>query len=95
MLDRYPHTAEIKYTTMVDDGSGIPVEETVTIDIPKGRYDPEVGNKTKVDYSAKFYCPNLLTERFKYDGAKLIFSGMEFVIINLFEYQTHCEIWLE
>lgn len=94
MLDRYPHTAEIKYTTTVDDGSGIPVEETVTIDIPKGRYDPGTGNKN-LDYSGKFYCPTISKDRFKYDGAKLIFSGMEFVIVNLFEYQTHCEIWLE
>ncbi|WP_417444642.1 hypothetical protein [Joostella sp.] len=94
MLKRYPHSAQIKYTTSIDDGSGIPTTEPVTIDIEEGRYDP-TGQNTNLDYSAKFYCPTLSVNRFQYDGAKLVFAGKTFSIVNLFNYQTHCEIWLE
>lgn len=94
MLNRYPHSAQIFYATEIDSGSGIPTTQTVKIEIPEGRYDP-VGQDKDLDYSAKFYCPNMSTTRFQYDGAKLVFSGKQFNIINLFEYQTHVEIWLE
>lgn len=94
MLNRYPHTAQIEYTTEIDNGSGIPEIQTVTIDIPEGRYDPHPGFSKDVEYSAKFYCP-VIGDPFQFDGAVLIFQGKRFSIVNLFNYQTHCEVWLD
>lgn len=94
MIKRYPHTATIKINKEIDNGTGIPEIENKEISI-KGRYEP-TGQSKNIDYKAKFYCPKIEDlSFFQADGAKLIFNGKTFVIVNLFNYQTHCEIWLE
>ncbi len=94
MIKRYPHKAVIKINTEIDNGTAIPdvVDKEITL---QGRYEP-TGQSKNIDYKAKFYCPKIDgLSFFEVDGTQLIFEGKTFVITNLFNYQTHCEIWLE
>lgn len=93
MLRRYPHTAKIIVTTETPNAGGIPTKSTQEI-ILQGRYEPAGQNKA-LDYSAKFYCKNLSGNVFQYDGQPFEYEGKRFKIVQLYPYQTHCEIWLE
>lgn len=93
MLKRYPHTGKIIIKTKVDDSSGIPTYEDVETDII-GRYEPASQNKT-LDYSGKFYCAKNAIDPFDVDGQPFFYEGRQFKIVQLHNYQTHCEIWLE
>lgn len=95
MLDRYPHIATITIETEEESASGIPTisESSFTV---KGRYEPN-SQMTSLNYSAKYYCkrldvldenPNAL------DGQKL-FLNRTIGISQAWNYQTHCEIWLD
>ncbi|WP_167596623.1 hypothetical protein [Leeuwenhoekiella sp. ZYFB001] len=96
-MRRYPHTAKIKIETTSD--GPIPEVTTTTIDL-KGRYEPnsQSGGNTSLDYSAKWYCP-VITEvdvnAKVLDGNKLEFNGSFIGISRAWNYQTHCEIWLD
>lgn len=116
MLKRYPHTAKIIVTTEVDSDDGINDTSEIEVDVV-GRFEP-VSQKKTIDYSAKYYCKDMvklitkLVEQgffiegfiheegenlkpFQVDGHRFIFNGKQFKIVQLFPYQTHCEIWLE
>ena len=93
MLRRYPHIGKIIVNQETANANGIPTITPSEI-IIKGRYEP-TGQKKALDYSAKFYCANFETNVFQYDGATFIYEGKQFKIVQLFPYQTHCEIWLD
>ncbi len=91
---RYPHSATIKVKTLV--GEPFPEEVITTLDV-KGRYEPNANNKS-LDYSAKFYCPliDLLKEdAHALDGQTMIINGRTIGISTAWNYQIHCEIWLD
>lgn len=93
MLKRYPHIGKIKISTETDNGTSIPdiIESEIEV---KGRYEPN-GSSKNLDYKSKFYCkPNSILQ-FDVDGQKFIFEEKQFKIVQLHNYQTHCEIWLE
>lgn len=93
MFTRYPHTGIIRTITENEQTDGI--SEFVTADVNiKGRFEPTSQNKN-IDYSAKFYCKTVDVEGFEVDGHQFIYNGKQFKIVQLFNYQTHCEIWLE
>ena len=93
-MRRYPHEATIEIETV---GEGPIPEVTTTTLVLIGRYEPNRGNKY-LDYSAKFYCP-FITEvdvnAKALDGQKLEFNGSFIRISRAWNYQTHCEIWLD
>lgn len=93
MLKRYPHIGKIKISTETDNGTSTPNIAESEIDV-KGRYEP-VGQNKALDYSAKFYCKTNSINQFDVDGQKFIFEGKQFKIVQLHNYQSHCEIWLE
>lgn len=99
MIDRYPHTAVVKISTESNDP--IPVISKSEFTIEKGRYEPAngVGGGTNnLNYSAKFYCPILpqLKETPHFlDGQKLFVNGKTIGIAKAWNYQSHCEIWLD
>ncbi|WP_142783353.1 hypothetical protein [Changchengzhania lutea] len=93
MITRYPHTGKIVVATEVDNADGISTSTKVET-ILQGRFEPNSQQKT-LDYSAKFYCKNFGANVFQYDGQNFVFNGKQFKIVQLFPYQTHCEIWLE
>ena len=93
-MRRYPHTATITIETVSDDP--IPVVTSTTLEI-KGRYEP-AGQRKDLDQSAKFYCdrldilkdnPNAL------NGKEMLFEGRTIGISQAWNYQMHCEIWLD
>lgn len=97
MITRYPHTATVKVTTQTDsDGDGI--KETTTNDVTiKGRYEPN-GRNNSLDYSAKFFCsklPELEANPHLFDGLTMFINGRSIGISKAWNYQTHCEIWLD
>lgn len=95
MIARYPHTATIKVSEESDDL--IPVinqtdEFTVT-----GRFEPKIEN-SKVEYSGKFFCKRLSqleNNQQALDGAAFYFQSVKMQIIKAFNYQKHCEIWVD
>ena len=96
MIKRYPHKATIKIETT--SGGPIPEVTTTTIET-EGRYEPnsQSGNRN-LDYSAKWYCPviyELDLNAKMLDGQKLEFNGSFIGISKAWNYQTHCEIWLD
>lgn len=93
MIKRYPHTATIKNNTETDSETIFSTVNETTIEI-KGRYEPSL-QKNRVDFSGKFYCDILDVSQFSLDGKILIFEGKQFKIVQLHNYQKHCEIWLE
>lgn len=93
MLTRYPHTGTIRTITENDQADGITTLDPTDIEV-SGRYEP-VGQKKALDYSAKWYCKQLSLTPFSKDGHLFIYNGKQFKIVQIFEYQTHCEIWLE
>jgi len=93
MFKRYPHTGKIVISKETDNGTGIPVKIDTEIEIT-GRYEP-VGQKKALDYSAKFYCKTNDIIQFEVDGQKFLYNGKQFKIVQLHNYQSHCEIWLE
>lgn len=93
MFKRYPHKAKIVISKETDNGSGIPQLTDTEIELI-GRYEPSGQNKA-LDYKAKFYCKLLDLKPFEVDGQKLIYNDKQFKIVQLHNYQTHCEIWLE
>lgn len=91
---RYPDIAELIYTTISSTDSDGNIEvDTETLEI-EGRYEPKVGGKN-LDYSGKFYCEKLNLEQFKLDNSKLVINEMEFRVTHLYNYQKHCEIWVQ
>lgn len=97
---RYPHTATLVIKTAKDEkgvkldihGDAIGIEP---IEIPlKGRYEPS-SNNSKFDYSAKFFTPLFNVGPFEKDGHFLKYEGRELLVVQIFPYQTHCEIWVE
>lgn len=93
IITRYPHTAKIIVTTESDSADGIPDTTPTEIDL-KGRFEPASQVKN-IDYSAKFYCKSIDVDAFQVDGQQFVYKGKYFKITQLFNYQTHCEIWLE
>tara|TARA_Y100001963_G_C6730766_1_gene423784 strand:+ start:527 stop:811 length:285 start_codon:yes stop_codon:yes gene_type:complete len=94
MIQRYPHTGVIEIETLSKDP--LPTKTTQEIEV-KGRYEPAPGNKN-LDYKAKFYCRKLeaINEQpDSLDGKKLIVLGRSITITKAFNYQTHCELWLD
>jgi len=98
---RYPHTAYFVVKSNDVDGKpvldhdGNPVVDSVGARTEiKGRYEPS-GGKKNLDYSAKFFTPKRDNVPFSKDGHCLEYEGKEFVIVQLYNYQMHCEIWLE
>ena len=93
MFNRYPHKGKIIVTIEVDNGTSTPdISETETEIV--GRYEPG-GQRSSFDYSARFYCKKNSIEQFKVDGQKFIFEEKQFKIVQLHNYQSHCEIWLD
>ncbi len=93
MIKRYPHTGVIKVNVETENGTSTPdisLEDVVI----KGRYEPASQNRA-LDYSAKWFCKKSEIEPFEVDGNPLIYNGKQFKIVQMFPYQTHCEIWLE
>lgn len=93
-MRRYPHTATIEIKKETD--GPIPEVITSTFEV-KGRYEP-AGQNRYLDQSAKFYCP--LLDALKADpnalnGQKLIFGGKTIGISQAWNYQIHCELWLD
>lgn len=93
MIERYPHTAKIEVTREVDNGTGIPSIETETFEVV-GRYEPAGANKN-LDYSAKFYCPKMDIDVTTLSGGRFFFQNRFIGISEAWNYQTHCEIWLD
>ncbi|WP_028375991.1 hypothetical protein [Leeuwenhoekiella sp. MAR_2009_132] len=94
MIKRYPHKAVVKIETTSE--GPIPEVTTTTIEL-EGRYEPTSGNKS-LDYSAKFYCPliyELDVNAKILDGQKMEINGSFIGISKAWNYQTHCEIWLD
>ena len=94
MMQRYPHTAEVTIETL--SGGPMPTVSTEDITI-KGRYEPAPA-RANLNYSAKYYCAlqeQLKTDPNAYNGKKLKFQGREIGISRAFNYQIHCEIWLD
>ena len=94
MIRRYPHKATIVIETV---GEG-PIPEVTKTDIEtKGRYEP-ANQRVNLDQSAKFYCPKLdilETDPNALNGQELIFEGRRIGISQAWNYQTHCELWLD
>jgi hypothetical protein len=98
---RYPHTASLIIRSDSENGKPIlddnndPIvnAEPTKIELT-GRYEPNSGKKN-LDYSAKFYTSRLDSVPFSKDGHSLEFEGMEFSVVQLYNYQNHCEVWLE
>lgn len=57
MLSRYPHTANLKVVTEIEQSNGIPTTEDHNFDI-LGRFEPAASKSDSIDYKAKFYCQN-------------------------------------
>ncbi len=93
MIKRYPHTAKIVIVNEVDNNTSTPDIVETAIDII-GRYEPKLGNKT-LDYKSKFYTHLNSISDFEVDGQKFIYKDKEFTIVQLHNYQKHCEIWLD
>ncbi|MBS9774584.1 MAG: hypothetical protein KGV59_05440 [Tenacibaculum sp.] len=94
MIKRYPHNAKIIISTEIDDDTGINETDDKEIVI-KGRYEP-TGQTKALDYKAKFFCGKLKDIKpFEIDGQKLVYADKEFTIVQLHNYQTHCELWLD
>lgn len=92
MIKRYPHTAILVSSSSVQDENGDFVSdssETIII----GRYEPNNQSKD-LDYSAKFFCKKMNVEPFKLDETTVKYGGRSFTIVQLHEYQSHCELWL-
>ena len=94
MLSRYPHTASIIAEI---PGTGPFPEPTTETIVTKGRYEP-ASQKRDLDQSAKFYCPLLdilKADPHALDGQKMIYEGRTINIVQAWNYQTHCELWLD
>ena len=93
MFERYPHKATIHINTETTSDEGIisVVPDEIAIN---GRYEPNNASKN-IDYSGSFFSPRNDLKSFNIDGQTLIFEDMSFKIVQLFNYQTHCKIWLE
>ena len=97
MLKRYPHSATIKIATEGTSSDGI--SNTVTyqnIEI-NCRYEPKGANK-QLNYSGALYCTKLdilKTNPKALNGQKVEIFGDSIGISEAFNYQTHCEIWLD
>lgn len=94
MVRRYPHSAIIEAATeefeQDEEGNIIPYHKQREI---KGRFEPVLSNE-HLSYKAKFYTPLNEIKAFEVDGGKLLFESRSFQIVQLFNYQTHCELWL-
>lgn len=94
MVKRYPHRAVIQAGgedfEQDDQGNFISVKKSIEI---KGRFEPVLSNE-QLSYKAKFYTPLNKIKPFEIDGAKLLFEGKSLQIVQLFNDQTHCELWL-
>lgn len=98
MLERYPHSATITVTTEINDevNDGITGNSKETI-IVKGRYEPNSMNRT-LNYTGRFFCERLdilNSTPFALNGQKLEISGNIIGISQAWNYQTHCELWLD
>lgn len=94
MISRYPHTATVTIETLSDDP--IPVASSTTLTI-KGRYEPAPSN-VNLNYSAKYYCrviDELKADPNALNGKEMQVLGRKIGISRAFNYQTHCEIWLD
>jgi len=92
MIVRFPHNATV---TIETPGSGPFPQPTLTAIDLKGRYEPSPAN-ANLNYSAKFYCDRVENPE-QLSGEKLTVSelGITIGISTAFNYQTHCEIWLD
>ncbi len=94
MIQRYPHTAVIEIETLSDDP--LPTKTTQEIEV-KGRYEPAPGNKN-LDYKAKFYCAKLdalKEDPHALDGKEMKIFGRSIDIVKGWNFQIHCELWLD
>lgn len=92
MIKRFPHKGFIVTKGSVQDKNGDFTDSKYKTEI-KGRYEPNSQSKS-LDYSAKFYCKLIDVETFDLDESTFEYEGKEFTIVQLHNYQTHCEIWL-
>ncbi|MEI6865563.1 hypothetical protein [Flavicella sp.] len=98
---RYPHIAYLIVRSesflgkpkLDENGDSISVEEPVKTELT-GRYEPKSGNKN-LDYSGVFYTKKLDVVPFEKDGHYLEVNGKEYTVVQLDNYQNHCEICLE
>lgn len=91
---RYPHSATIQVKTLTDDP--FPKEVTTLIEVT-GRYEPAAGN-VNLNYSAKFFCPllDILKDNpHALDGQQMSINGRTIGISKAWNYQIHCELWLD
>lgn len=99
MISRYPHTATVTIETLSDDP--IPVASTETLEI-KGRYEPITGaggGNMNLNYKAMYFCKDrielLKSDPYALDGKEINVFGRKYGIAKAWNYQTHCEIWLD
>lgn len=96
MIKRYPHTATVTIETL--SGGPMPTVTTEDITIP-GRYEPAMQpGGGSLDYSAKYYCDLvdiLKQDPHALDGKKMQIFGREIGISKAWNFQIHCEIWLD
>ncbi len=93
MINRYPHIGFLITSSEGQDENGDFEEVLEKVEI-KGRFEPSV-EKRSLDYSAKFFCRLLDTAPFELDEKSFEYEGRSFKIIQLHNYQTHTEIWLD
>lgn len=93
MINRYPHKAFIVTKTSIQDENGDFIDAETKTEL-SGRYEPNSQAKS-LDYSAKFYCRLTDVEQFELDESMLEYKGKSFTIVQLHNYQTHCEIWVD
>lgn len=94
MVNRYPHIAElmIKDRAFNQDKKGNIsfLEKRYTL---RGRFEP-MARSDQLNYKAKFYTPLNDRSAFSLEGSFLIYERKRFSLVELFNYQTHCELWL-
>lgn len=93
-MKRYPHTAVIKIETVSEGPLPEATTENLTIE---GRYEPSSQN-VNLDQSAKFYCPRLDVldeDPNALNGKQMEINGRFIGISQAWNYQTHCELWLD
>ena len=92
---RYPHSGVLKWSgTTVVDADGNPIVTVEMKELFECRVQLAQGKKN-LDYSAKVFCKILEFEPWQLENATFIYDGRKFKVTQLFNYQKHCEIWLE
>lgn len=94
-MKRYPHKATIKISV---EGAGLIPEITETEFEVDGRFEAKVDGGKGINYSGKFYCKKLdqlSVNQQSLDGAAFVFQGAKMHIVKAYNFQLHCEIWVD